>query len=78
MKVTELEMRLSLQFVLVSRLFHKNDTGDTGSKIYIIPDSCFVLWVLFSGILLTLWVRRVQQTILDRFATSRAPRGLQM
>jgi hypothetical protein len=23
-------------------------------------------------------VRRVQQTILDRFATSRAPRGLQM
>ena len=73
MKVTELEMRLSLQFVLVSRLFHKNDTGDTGSKIYIIPDSCFVLWVLF-----TLWVRRVQQTILDRFATSRAPRGLQM
>jgi hypothetical protein len=71
-------MLLSLQFVLVSRLFHKNDTGDTGSKIYIIPDSCFVLWVLVSGILLTLWVRRVQQTTLDRFAISRAPRGLQM
>ena len=44
----------------------------------LIPDSCFVLWVLISGILLTLLVRRVQQTILDWFAISRALRGPQL
>ena len=70
-------MLLSLQFVYESRLFHNNLTLETQVEL-LIPDSCFVLWVLVSGILLTLLVRRVQQTILDRFATSRAPRGLQM
>ena len=70
-------MLLSLQFVYESRLFYNNLTLETQVEL-LIPDSCFVLWVLVSGILLTLLVRRVQQTILDRFATSRAPRGLQM
>ena len=70
-------MLLSLQFVYESRLFYNNLTLETQVEL-LIPDSCFVLWVLVSGILLTLLVRRVQQTILDRFAASRSQRGLQL
>ena len=70
-------MLLSLQFVYESRLFYNNLTLETQVEL-LIPDSCFVLWVLVSGILLTLLVRRVQQTILDWFAISRALRGPQL
>ena len=70
-------MLLSLQFVYESILFYNNLTLETQVEL-LIPDSCFVLWVLVSGIHLTLLVRRVQQTILDQFAISRSPRGLQL
>ena len=54
------------------------ETKEGNKGLYpLIPDSCFVLLGLISGILLTLLVRRVQQTILDWFAITRPQRGLQ-
>jgi hypothetical protein len=60
LKSRDSEMLLSLQVVHVSSLIHKNDTGDIGCKIqYQTAVSSY--WLLVSGILLTLLVRRLRK-----------------